>query len=47
MNHDEDASDFYRAQEHHPPDMMKRIIDMMELVMEKVAALEKSNKISQ
>ena len=33
---------FCNAQEHnHPPDMMKRIVDMMEKVMEKVQILER------
>ena len=38
-----DESVFQKAPEkNHPPDMMKKLMDMMEVIMEKVNRLEKS-----
>ena len=57
FNHDEEpfkqqknvhAQDFQKAQDNpHPPEMMERMISMMEILMEKVGKLENIVKIDQ
>ena len=44
---EEQNLDFQEGPEDHPPDMMKRMMDLMEMLMMKVNNLEKSSPIQQ